>query len=238
MEAPLERDTLDELADIVAPSRLAAFPPPPGWENPPMLYGETVGYVRVSTEDQARRDSPRAQVLGLAGNRRGGAFRCPDLFIIECASGADPDRPGFAWLLRCDPRAIYVTRLDRIARSVELTALLVSNIQDTGAPLIVTATPSIDLRSSTGRLMLWMLAAVAEFERDLIAQRTSAGMMARGGKSHTGPTVRADIVNMRRRGYSWNEITASINERHNRSLARSTIRFLFKQATDPKGHTT
>jgi DNA invertase Pin-like site-specific DNA recombinase len=68
-----------------------------------------------------------------------------------------------------------VWRLDRIARTVRELLAIIDRIRGAGATL-VSLTEKIDLSSPAGKVMVTMIAAMAEFERDLISERTAAGM--------------------------------------------------------------
>lgn len=137
-----------------------------------------VGYARVSTRDQ----SPALQLeaLTVAG--------CTRTFM-EKASGAERDRPQlFAALdyIRAGD-TLVVWKLDRLARSVRQLVETVEDLQRRGIGLHV-LTQQIDTTTPGGRLIFHVFAAMAEFERELTLERTSAGLAAakalgrRGGR--------------------------------------------------------
>ncbi len=126
-----------------------------------------IGYARVSTLDQ----NPSLQLERL---REAGCER----IITEKASGARIDRPELMRLLRDILRegdTLVVWKLDRLARSLK-------QLIDTAADLngrrigLVSVTDSIDTSSPGGMLVFHMLGAIAEFERELIRERTTAGL--------------------------------------------------------------
>ena len=98
-------------------------------------------------------------------------------------------RPGFQRLLeRMDEGdALVVTKLDRIGRDSIDVQQTVERFQSEGIRLVVLQLGNLDLTSSAGALMVKMLAAVADFERDLIIERTQAGQArARAAGTHMG----------------------------------------------------
>ncbi len=135
-----------------------------------------VGYMRVSTADQnlaLQRDA-----LESAG--------CERLYEDTC-SGAVTDRPGLARALdqlRAGD-ALVVWKLDRIGRSLGHVVELMAGLQAQGIGLKV-LTGGIDTTSSTGRLVFGIFATLAEFERDLIKERTMAGLAAARARGRTG----------------------------------------------------
>jgi DNA invertase Pin-like site-specific DNA recombinase len=135
-----------------------------------------VGYMRVSTAEQN---------LGLqrdALDRAG----CERLYEDIC-SGAVTDRPGLAKALDQlrTGDALVVWKLDRIGRSLKHVVELVDGLQKRGIGLKV-LTGGIDTTSSTGRLVFGIFATLAEFERDLIKERTMAGLMAARARGRAG----------------------------------------------------
>ena len=141
-------------------------------------------YARVSTVEQVT-ENQREQI-----SRAGYSIR-PKFFIEEQISGSVPaaQRPGFQRLLeRMDEGdTLVVTKLDRIGRDSIDVQLTVERFQHEGIRLVVLQLGNLDLTSSAGALMVKMLAAVADFERDLIIERTQAGQArARAAGTHMG----------------------------------------------------
>lgn len=125
-----------------------------------------VGYARVSTRDQ----NPALQLEAL---RSAG---CEKVFT-EKASGAQRDRPelkGALEYLRAGD-VLVVWKLDRLARSVRQLVETAELLQGREIGLKV-ITQAIDTTSPSGRLTFHLLAAIAEFERELILERTHAGL--------------------------------------------------------------
>jgi len=128
-----------------------------------------IGYARVSTDDQ--NFALQRAALRAAGCRR---------LYEEKASGAKRDRPELDRLLGQlrDDDVVVITRLDRLARSTRDLLAVAEQIQDAKAGLRSLAEPWADTTSPAGRTVLTVFAGIAEFERALIHQRTSAGRVA------------------------------------------------------------
>lgn len=148
--------------------------------------GHLIGYARVSTEDQ-RLD------LQLAALEAAGV--APADVWTDKASGIKSDRPGLAGALKaCRAGDVLVVwRLDRLARS---TAELLKIADQLGARGVAlhSLTERIDTSGAGGRLVFTVFAAMAEFERNLISERTRAGMKAAREKGRRGgrPTKLSD----------------------------------------------
>ena len=127
-----------------------------------------VGYARVSTTDQ----SPELQLEAL---RRAG---CEKVFT-EKASGTKDDRPELARILADLLRSgdtLVVWKLDRLARSLKK---LIATAEDLRAAEVglVSLTESIDTTTPGGMLTFHIFGAIAQFERALIVERTTAGLV-------------------------------------------------------------
>jgi DNA invertase Pin-like site-specific DNA recombinase len=145
----------------------------------PMKYG----YARVSTDGQ----SVNAQVAALRKHGAGKVFR-------EVASGAKTDRAQLRRIIgQLDAGdVLMVTRLDRLARSTRDLLNTLAAIADRKAGFRSLNDTWADTTTSRGRLMLTVLAGLAEFERDLIRARTSEGReraKARGVKMGRPPKL-------------------------------------------------
>jgi DNA invertase Pin-like site-specific DNA recombinase len=133
----------------------------------------TYGYVRVSTDDQTL--SVEAQSAAITA-------RYPDAVIIvdKGVSGATPldERPGFASVDWCSGDTLVAIRLDRIARSTIEASTLLDRFSAQGVNLVLFDL-GLDLASPTGRLVYDILAAIAAFERSMIAERTREALHAK-----------------------------------------------------------
>ncbi|TFF04447.1 recombinase family protein [Cellulosimicrobium funkei] len=139
----------------------------------------TYGYARVSTTAQ----NLDAQVDALTGS---GGVDERDV-VVEKASGRREDRPELARLLAGlrDGDTLVVTKLDRLGRSAAHVARLVRDLDDRGVTLR-SLTETIDTSSATGRLMVHVLAAVAQMEADLARERTLDGLAAARARGRVG----------------------------------------------------
>ena len=127
-----------------------------------------IGYARVSTEEQnldLQRDA-----LKRAG--------CDQIFT-DTVTGAQQDREGLTAALALVGKGdqLVTWKFDRLGRSVLHLASLFKEIEERGGGL-VSLTEGIDTTSAGGKMMFHFMGAIAEFERDLISQRTTAGMQA------------------------------------------------------------
>ena len=138
--------------------------------DPPVI----IGYARVSTQDQ--RLDLQEQALRAAGCER---------VLHDTASGKLADRPGLQEALGKlrDGDTFVVWKLDRLGRSVKQLVDLVTGFERDGVNL-VSITDSIDTSTPAGRFFFHVMASLAEMERDLIVERTRAGLEAarRAGK--------------------------------------------------------
>jgi DNA invertase Pin-like site-specific DNA recombinase len=136
------------------------------------------GYCRASTADQ----NPDAQRDALL---RAGVH--PDQLDLDHTSGAKSSRP--AWDRLCKAlRAgdvLVATRLDRVGRSTTHLVSLLDQLTGRGVAFRFLE-QGIDTTTSEGRLMYRMLAAIAEFQRDLIIANTREGLAAARARGRTG----------------------------------------------------
>ncbi len=126
-----------------------------------------IGYARVSTEEQ----NLDLQIDALRG------AGCDSIFADQGISGAKINRPGLAEALHTLKAGdtLIVWKLDRLGRSLRDLISVMSDL-DRSSIRFVSLTESIDTQTSTGRFTFHMIAALAEFERSLISERTRAGL--------------------------------------------------------------
>ncbi len=164
-----------------------------------------IGYARVSTAEQ----NLEMQVEAL---KRAGVH--PDALHVEKVSGAAANRPVLEWALDelREGDTFVVWKLDRMARS--LTDLLnkMEQLRQAGASFR-SLTEQIDTTTPGGRLIFHVMGAIAEFERDLIRERTRAGVRAAmergvrfGPKPLLSPKQIKEAQAMRKRGLSLRAI--------------------------------
>ena len=147
--------------------------------NPPT--GMTFGYARVSTTQQD--EALQQDALETAR---------VDRIFVDKASGATASRPALDELLG-QLRAgdtVVVWRLDRLGRSLRHLIDVVGDLEQRGVGLR-SLTESIDTSTPGGKLIFHVFGALAEFERDLIRERTQAGLAAARARGRVGgrPTV-------------------------------------------------
>ena len=137
-----------------------------------------VGYMRVSTADQN---------LGLQRDALIAAGISADRIYEDVCSGKAIDRPGLARALDVarNGDALVIWKLDRIGRSLPHVVGLVGDLQKRGVGLKV-LTGDVDTTTATGRLVFGIFATLAEFERDLIHERTMAGLAAARARGRSG----------------------------------------------------
>ena len=143
-----------------------------------------IGYARVSTQDQ----TPQLQLdaLKVAGCERS---------FVEKASGAQRDRPelqaALGYMRSGD--TLVVWKLDRLARSLKQLIETVESLENKKIGFR-SLTENIDTTTPGGRLTFHLFAALAEFERSIIKERTMAGLAAarsRGRKGGRPPSLNA-----------------------------------------------
>ncbi len=135
-----------------------------------------IGYARVSTLDQ----NPNLQTDALT------AAGCEKVFIDKI-SGATSDRPELNKLkehLRSGD-SLVVWRLDRLGRSLKDLIDWINYLDAQGVAL-KSLQESIDTGTSTGKLIFHIFGALAEFERNLIKERTMAGITAARARGRVG----------------------------------------------------
>ncbi len=130
-------------------------------------------YARVSTAEQTT-DNQSLEVQGA------GFTILPRHVIAETISGSVPaeERPGFRTLLQKldEGDTLVVTKLDRLGRNTTDVLGTVERLAGMGVHVHCLALKGVDLTSASGRLHMTVLAAVAQFERDLLIERTHAGL--------------------------------------------------------------
>lgn len=132
----------------------------------------TFAYGRVSTKDQTTENQRRE--IESAG------YAVDYWYADEGVSGkvCAVQRPQFAKLLQQirDGETLVVTKLDRLGRDAQDVSATIKMLAKRRIEVVVLQLGKLDLTSAAGKLMLTMLAAVAEMERDLLVERTQAGL--------------------------------------------------------------
>lgn len=133
----------------------------------------TFAYCRVSTTDQTTDN----QVREIAA---AGFHVTPARTITETVSGsvAAKDRKGFSRLLDKleESDVLIVTKLDRLGRNAMDVRATVEQLESMGVRVHCLALGGVDLTSAAGKMTMQVINAVAEFERDLLIERTNSGL--------------------------------------------------------------
>jgi DNA invertase Pin-like site-specific DNA recombinase len=189
-----------------------------------------IGYARVSKSDGTQTTDLQRDALTAAGIE-------PDHIYEDHASGNQEDRPGLESCLKALRRGdtLVIWKLDRLARSLRNLINIAHDLEQQGIGLKVLAGhgASIDTTTPQGKLVFGIFAALAEFERELIRERTVAGLAAaraRGRKGGapfkmTAAKVRLAQAAMSKRDTSVNKLCEEIG------ITRATLyRYI-----DPQG---
>lgn len=179
------------------------------------------GYARVSRADQ----NPQLQIDAL---RRAGVD--DEHLVVEHRSGVDTKRPGLEGLLAglAEEDSLTVWRLDRLGRSTPHLLKTIRDLDDRGVTFRSVTDP-IDTSSASGRLILSVFAALGEFERDLLVERTTAGLEAARGRGVTlgrrtevTPEAAEHIMQLAEAGMSHRQIALRV--RHSRQVVGRVVR--------------
>ena len=135
-----------------------------------------IGYARISTADQSL--APQVDALKAAG--------CAEIFE-DCVSGAKTDRPGLNEALDHlrSGDTLIVWKLDRLGRSMSHLIDTVRDLDQRGVGFR-SLTEGIDTTTSGGTLVFHLFGALAQFERDVIRERTRAGLSAAAARGRKG----------------------------------------------------
>lgn len=152
-------------------------------------------YIRVSTVDQ----NPQLQFDELREFCRARGWKQSAEFVDHGISGIDSSRPGLRQLLQaCHLRtidAVIVWRLDRLARSLADLVRLTQTFESSGINFVSVRDSGLDTTTTQGKLFFAISAVYAEFERNMIIERTRAGIAAARarGKTLGRPRLSIDV---------------------------------------------
>jgi DNA invertase Pin-like site-specific DNA recombinase len=142
-----------------------------------------IGYARVSKSDGSQTLAPQRDALIGAGVE-------PDRIYQDLASGRHDARPGLSACLKAlqPGNTLVLWKLDRLGRDLKHLVETAESlrVRGIGLKVLTGAGAQIDTTTSNGRLAFGMFAAFAEFERDLIAERTRAGLAAARARGRMG----------------------------------------------------
>lgn len=216
---------------------------------------KSAGYIRVSTEEQA------VNGYGVEVQREKIIQYCNlhditnvELYIDEGYTGWSLERPALMRLLddvrqgKIDKVIVY--KSDRISRHLKDLLVLIEDVFEPNSVEFISVTENFDTGTAQGKLFLQMLGSFAEFERNLIKERTYAGKKQKAkqiteneiatgrvptGYKKIGDTIVIDeqetqivrlIFEMRRNGHSLREIANYLNQITNRKWYASTVRYI------------
>lgn len=145
--------------------------------------GLLIGYARVSTEDQKLDLQTDALVAAGVQPKR--------IFSDKASGGPGVIRPGFNAAMKACRKGdtLVVWKLDRLGRSLLEVLEACRHLERKGAGIRI-LTESIDTKTVMGRFMLHLLASLAEMERELIVERTKAGLASARARGRIGGRFR------------------------------------------------
>ncbi|MBU6140403.1 MAG: recombinase family protein [Proteobacteria bacterium] len=151
-----------------------------------------IGYVRVSKADGS-------QVLDLQKDALLEAGVSKDRVYEDLASGRFDDRPGLNSCLKAlqPGNTLVVWKLDRLGRSLRHLVNIVEQLRERGVGFKILTGQGMQMDTTTpqGKLLFGMFATLAEFERELIAERTKAGLAAARARGRLGGRPRKMDIN-------------------------------------------
>jgi site-specific DNA recombinase len=211
---------------------------------------KTIGYARVSTDKQADRGvSLEAQTEKIRAMAVVHTAELADIIVEAGESAKSLNRPGMQRLLAlvdsAAVNAVIVAKLDRLTRSVKDLCELLERFERRGVALISVA-ESLDTSSAAGRLVINIMTAVGQWEREAIGERTRDAMRHKRSNGervgniafgyrlasdgvHVEPELTeqasiAAITELRAEGSSLRRIAAALNKRGSRTRKGSEWR--------------
>lgn len=183
---------------------------------------KVIGLVRVSTADQGASGlgiNAQAEAIRLECERR--RWLLVDIIVEPAISGRSADRPGLTEALERvgsgGASGIVVAKLDRLSRSVVDFGRILAWLDAADAHLVALDL-GVDTSTPAGRLVANVLASVAEWEADVIAERTTDALSAKRarGEAISRPAVPADVADriraLRADGLSYRAICGTLND--------------------------
>jgi DNA invertase Pin-like site-specific DNA recombinase len=191
---------------------------------------KTVGYVRVSTDKQAERGiSLEAQAEKIRAMALVQGAELSEIIVESGESAKSLNRPGMAKLLAMveggKVKAVIVAKLDRLTCSVKDLCDLVERFERRGVALVSVA-ESLDTGSVAGRLVLNIMAAVSQWEREAIGERTRDALRQTNVETGSASATSSSATDCHRTGGIWNQTLRSRPRwRKFRICAAKVIRF-------------
>lgn len=191
----------------------------------PCIYG----YIRVSTEGKGQTTDNQKKLITDAG------FACTEFFSEDGVSGSIKalERPAFSNMLSklTDGDTVIITMVDRLGRSASDILNVVELFKSKNIKLRVMQFDGIDITSPTGKMILTCMAAMAELERNILIERTVAGLertKAQGTKLGAPLTIKPEelkqMVSMKQDGASLDKLSASFGYPRN-TIARNLTKW-------------
>ncbi len=134
-------------------------------------------YVRASTQEEVRQGSNERQKEQIRRHVESKGYEL-EFFEDKAKSGKNTQRPEFERMLKSldiKPKVVIVAKIDRFARSLSDLLRMLEHLDQKGIGFVSVNDPGIDTTTPNGRLLLQILGAFAEFERNMINSRTKAG---------------------------------------------------------------
>lgn len=181
------------------------------------MHGVKLGYMRVSTIAQST-DTQEVDLLAAGVD--------PKKIYADKLSGKDTKRPELqACLKALNPGdTLVITRLSRLARSLGDLLAILKDLESKDVTIEVIHQKDVDLNTSTGKLLISILGAVDQFQRDIIVENTREGLAVARAKGRTGgrkPELDAKKVRfareMRAQGSNISEIARTLK------VSRATV---------------
>lgn len=179
----------------------------------------TFAYGRISTAEQTI-ENQRIEIEA--------AGYAIDYWYSDTISGktSASQRPQFVALLSKirDGETLIVSKLDRIGRDAQDVGATIKLLKERHIKVVVLQLGTLDLTSPAGKMMLTMLSAVAEMERDLLVERTHAGLaraIAEGKKLGRIPKTTPEQREAIKAAYAANESVSALAREY--SISRATV---------------
>ncbi|MFA6448814.1 MAG: recombinase family protein [bacterium] len=206
---------------------------------------KAVGYARVSSQQQAEKGvSLKAQEAKIRAMAVVQNVDITEIIVDAGESAGSLNRPGMKKILslveRKEVEKVIIFKLDRLTRSVKNLAELLELFEKKGVSL-VSVEESLDTGSAAGRLVINVMAAVSQWEREAVGERTSMALQYKKSKGESTGTpiygfrvssdgkslepdkkeqeIIATIVKLRRRVFSFQQIADKLNETGYRNRA-------------------
>lgn len=181
-------------------------------------------YIRISKGSRTSLETQKDILMGYA-DLRGWSVK---KVFSDSSSGVNSDRPAYKELLKAARQRtidiVLVTRLDRFGRSLSELTRRIKEFEELGVEF-VSYSEGMDTTTSAGKLLFSVIGAFAEYEHNLIREKTIEGIRKakRDGKKLGRPEIQVngwDIKAARARGWTWKKICKEFNCSENTARRR------------------